>query len=148
MTDLPVSERLIELIERNADELTRAYIVDIKSHTAMPTYRGWNEKEVYDRAFVVYSQLGKWISRSSTKDEVREYWTSLGRERRREGFALSEVVRAIHLVRKQLWNKIQSEGLLDNALDLLLAMELFDHVTAFFDRAVLYTVCGYETEKP
>jgi hypothetical protein len=147
MKDFPVSERLVNLIERSADELTRNYMRDVKSHTAMPTYRGWNEKEVYDRAFSVYSQLGKWISRTTTKDEIRAYWTDLGQERRREGFALAEIIQAIHLVRKQLWNKVQSEGFLDSAMDLLLAMELFDHVTQFFDRAVYFTVCGYEGQK-
>ena len=148
MKDLPVSERLVNLIEKSADELTRAHLQDIKSHTNMPTYQGWNEKEVYDRVFLVYSQLGKWISKTTTKEEIRDYWTSLGRERRREGFALAEVVHAIHLVRKQLWNKVETEGLLDSAMDLLLAMELFNHVTQFFDRAVFYTVCGYEAQKP
>jgi len=148
MKDLPVSERLVRLIEKNADELTRSYIRDIKSQTHMPTYQGWNETEVYERAFVVYSQLGKWISQAATKEEVKDYWTDLGRQRRREGFALSEIVQAIHLVRKQLWKKIQSEGLLDNAVDLLLAMDLFDHVTLFFDRAVLNAVRGYESQKP
>ena len=148
MKDFPVSERLVRLIEKNADELTRSYIRDVKSQTHMPTYQGWNETEVYERAFVVYSQLGKWISQAATKDDVQDYWTDLGRQRRREGFALSEIIQAIHLVRKQLWKKIQSEGLLDNAVDLLLAMDLFDHVTLFFDRAVLYAVRGYEAQKP
>ena len=148
MKDLPVSERLVNLIEKSADELTRNYIKDIKTQTTMPTYRGWNEKESYNRAFAVYSQLGKWISKTTTKEQVRDYWTDLGRQRRLEGFALAEVIQAIHLVRKQLWRKIQSEGLLDSAMDLLLALELFNHVTVFFDRAVLYTVCGYEGQKP
>ncbi len=148
MKDLPVSERLVSLIEKSADELTRAHLRDIRKHTSMPTYQAWNEKEVYDRVYLVYSQLGKWISKTTTKEEIRDYWTSLGRERRREGFALAEVIQAIHLVRKQLWNKVESEGLLDSAMDLLMAMELFNHVTQFFDRAVFYTVCGYEGQKP
>ncbi|OGD30139.1 MAG: hypothetical protein A2Y56_09905 [Candidatus Aminicenantes bacterium RBG_13_63_10] len=73
------------------------------------------------------------------------FWTGLGRQRRQEGFALSEIIQAVHLVRKQLWRKIQSEGLLDNALDLLMAIDLYNHVIGFFDRAVLYAVQGYES---
>lgn len=146
MRDMAVSKKLVLLIENNADELTRNYLQDVMKHTSMPTYRSWNEGEVYKRAFVVYSQIGKWISRETTNEEVRDYWTGLGRQRREEGFALAEIVQAIHLIRKHLWLKIQSEGLLDNAMDLLLAMELYNHIVAFFDRAVLYTVKGYESK--
>jgi hypothetical protein len=145
MMDLPVSQRLVRLIETSAEDLTRSYLRDVKSLTSMPTYRSWNEAEVFQRAYTVYSQLGKWISRETTREEVRDYWTALGRQRRREGFALSEVIQAIHLVRKQLWEKVRSEGLLDSAMDLLMALELFNHVILFFDRAVFYTVRGFES---
>jgi hypothetical protein len=145
MMDLPVSQRLVRLIETSAEDLTRGYLRDVKSLTSMPTYQSWNEAEVFERAYKVYSQLGKWISRETTREEVRDYWTALGRQRRREGFALSEVIQAIHLVRKQLWEKVRSEGLLDSAMDLLMALELFNHVILFFDRAVFYTGRGYES---
>jgi len=145
MKEVPVYQKLVRLIEASADELTQGYLQDIKKQTAMPTYQGWNETEVYRRAFVVYSQLGKWIARDASQDEIMVFWTGLGRQRRQEGFALSEIIQAVHLVRKQLWRKIQSEGLLDNALDLLMAIDLYNHVIGFFDRAVLYAVQGYES---
>src|SRR5512137_2415450 len=109
MKEVPVYQKLVRLIEASAHELTQSYLQDVKKQTAMPTYQGWNEAEVCQRAYVVYSQLGKWISRDTSQDEMQVFWTGLGRQRREEGFALSEVVRAIHLVRKQLWRKIQSE---------------------------------------
>ncbi len=139
-----VSYKLVDLIERSADEITLNWLRDIKQNSGMPTYHAYDENLLYDRAFLVYSQLGKWISRETTKQEIAEHYESLGAERRREGFALSEVVQALIRTRRHLWLKIMSEGLMDNVLELNQAMELSNRVILFFDRAIYYTVLGYE----
>ncbi|MFO7865467.1 MAG: hypothetical protein R6V02_01460 [Candidatus Aminicenantes bacterium] len=139
-----VSHKLVNLIERSADEITLNWLRDIKQNSGMPTYHAYDENLLYDRAFRVYSQLGKWISRETTKQEIAEHYESLGAERRREGFALSEVVQALIRTRRHLWLKIMSEGLMDNVLELNQAMELSNRVILFFDRAIYYTVLGYE----
>ena len=141
--DVPVSRRLVDLIERNADELTRNYVGDVKKNTSLPTYRVFDEKELYKRAHRVYSQLGKWISQETSKEEIKAYWVALGRQRRQEGFPLPEIILTLSILRRHLWLKVQSEGLLDTALDLYQAMELNNRVVTFFDRAVYYASCGY-----
>ncbi len=141
----PVSQKLVSLIEQNAHDLTMSYLKDVKQETSMPTYRAYDEAELYKRAHRVYSQLGLWISQEATKAETKDYWTELGRQRREEGFALSEIIRSLHLIRRHLWLKVQDEGLLDTALDLYQAMELHNRVMVFFDRAVYYAAVGFET---
>ena len=140
-----VSQKLVDLIEKNADELTLNWLRDIKQHTGTPTYHTYDENELYDRAFRVYSQLGKWISRETTKEEIAAHYKALGAERRREGFALSEVIQALICTRRHLWLKILGEGLIDNVLELNQAMELNNRVVLFFDRAVYYTILGFES---
>jgi hypothetical protein len=141
--DAPVSQRLVDLIERNADELTSHYVEDVKRNVRLPTYRVFDEKELYKRAHRVYSQLGKWISQETSKEEIKSYWVSLGKQRREEGFPLPEIILTLSILRRHLWMKVQSEGLLDTALDLYQAMELNNRVVTFFDRAVYYAACGY-----
>lgn len=143
----PVSRKLVDLIERHADELTSRWLQDVKRHIGTPTYRGYDEKELYNRAYRVYSQLGKWLSQETTKEEIKDYWTSLGQQRRKEGFALSEIVQSLILIRRHLWLKVQSEGLLDTVLDLYQAMELHNRVMVFFDHAIYYAALGYEMKK-
>lgn len=140
----PASRKLVELIEKSADELTRRYLSDVQQHPRLGAYRGFDQKEIFGRAFRVYSQLGKWISQETTPEEVKGYWTALGKRRREEGFPLSEIILSLSLLRRRLWQKVQSEGLLDSALDLFQAMELHNRVVLFFDRAVYYAVIGYE----
>jgi len=142
-----VSQKLVNLIERNAAELTNSWLADIGKDPNTLTYRHFSPKAVYERAFRVYSQLGKWISHETSKDEVARDYRALGEERRREGFALSEVIQALILIRRNLWRKIMEEGLLDSTYDLYQAIELNNRVSLFFDRAIFYTACGYEQKE-
>jgi hypothetical protein len=142
--ETPASRKLVDLIERNADELTTSYVLSIQQDRRMPKYQAFNQKEVFHRAYRVYSQLGKWISRETTKDEMRNYWTDLGRQRKKEGFPLSEIVLSLCHIRWVLWEKVQSEGLMDTALDLYQAMDLHHRVVLFFDRAIYYAAVGHE----
>jgi len=152
MTDMPedvffetaASRKLVDLIERSADELTTAYVQDIRRDPRMPSYQGFDQREIYKRAYLVYSQLGKWISRETTKEEMRNYWRALGRQRRREGFPFSEIVLSLCHIRRLLWDKVQTAGLLDTALELYQAIDLHHRVIVFFDRAVYYAALGFE----
>lgn len=144
ITNLYECQRLVDLIEQNADELTRNFMRDVRIHAATPTYHTWDENELYERAYNVYSQLGKWISRETSKEEIAQHYRELGVQRRKEGFSLSEVILAIIKTRRHLWLKILGEGLLDTVLDHSQAMELNNRVILFFDRAIYYTILGYE----
>jgi hypothetical protein len=134
----------VNLIERHAGNLSENLIRDLRRHAATPTYHTYDEKELYDRAFNVYSNLGKWISEETTKEDIARHYMALGAQRREEGFVLSEVIQALIMARSHIWLKVQSEGFLDTMLDLNQAMELSNRVVLFFDRAIYYTALGYE----
>jgi hypothetical protein len=142
--DSSVSRKLVDLIERSAHDLTMRCLDDMQNHPCCPTYRTYNRDELYKRIYEVYRRLGKWISRRTTKDEIAAHYTALGRQRRGEGFALSEVIMALILIRRRMWLKVLSEGFIDSALDLNLALELSNRVILFFDRASYYASLGYE----
>ena len=134
----------MNLIERHADELSKNLVRDLRQHAATPTYHTYDEKELNDRAFNVYSNLGKWIASETTKKEIARHYIALGAQRKEEGFVLSEVIQALIIARRHIWLKVQSEGFLDTILDLNQAMELSNRVVLFFDRAIYYTTVGYE----
>jgi hypothetical protein len=139
-----ISEKLVRLIEDNADTLTKSWLSDVRKNPTTPTYQIFPEEKLYQRAHFVYSQLGHWISRETGKGEVRSYYVKLGEERFKEGFALYEVVSAIILLKRHLWLHILSDGQLSTAFELYQSLELNNRVVLFFDRAVYYTIIGYE----
>ncbi len=139
-----ISEKLVSLIEDNADTLTKNWIGDVRHNPTTPTYQTFPEDKLYQRAHFIYSQLGHWISRETSKGEVRNYYVKLGEERFNEGFALYEVVSAIILLKRHLWLHILSDGQLSTAFELYQSLELNNRVVLFFDRAVYYAIIGYE----
>jgi hypothetical protein len=143
-SETPASRRLVDLVERNAHELTAFYVESVNRDPRMPRYRGFDQNEIFARAYRVYSQLGRWISRETTREEMASYWTDLGRQRRREGFPFSEIVLSLCHIRRLLWEKVQTEGLMDTALDLYQAIDLHNRVVLFFDRAIYFSAVGYE----
>jgi hypothetical protein len=139
-----ISKTLVELIERNADSLTREWLADVQKHPDTPTYHNFAPDELYKRCFKVYSQLETWLSSETSKEDIAANYTELGKTRQSEGFALSEVIQALILIRRRLWLKILSEGFLDSAMEYRRALELNNRVILFFDRAIFYTALGYE----
>jgi hypothetical protein len=142
---MTVSQKLVDLIERNAADLSGRWLELVKKHPSTRSYHTYDESELYERAFSVYSQLGKWLSDSTTREEVERIYTAMGAQRRKEGFKLSEVMQALIITRRVLWVKIEHDGLLDSALDLMQALQLNNRTILFFDRAMIYAAQGYET---
>lgn len=138
-----VAHRLVELIEHNAGELARDWLDDVSENLKLPSYHRFDKKELFDRAYEVYSHLGKWIAWETGRDEVAEQYIAHGAQRRRQGFELAEVIQALILMRVHLWRKVLSDGLLDTAYELNQAIELNIQVVRYFDRAIYFTIVGY-----
>jgi hypothetical protein len=145
--DIHISGRLVDIIELHAEDITKALIEDVRQHSSTPTYHTYDEQELFNRAFRVYSHLGEWISREKSKEEIADHYKALGSQRREEGFSLSEVIQALIMARRHIWLKIMSEGFMDTALDMNKAMDLNNRVVLFFDRAIYYTSLGYEQKE-
>ena len=144
----PVCQKLVDLIETHAEELATNLLQDLLKNEKTPTYRTINISEVYERSYNVYRNLGRWISFETNEKEITDHYNQLGTRRRGEGFALSEVIHALILTRRNLWRKIQFEGLLDNIFDMTQAMDLNSRVLLYFDRAIFHTALGYEQGSP
>ena len=140
-----LSAKLVELIERNADQLTERWLDAVRTDECTPTYHTYDRERLHGRAFSVYSQLGRWLADDASQDEITRIYTALGVQRHREGFKLSEVLHALILTRRVLWTKVQIDGLLDTALDLNQALQLRNQTIRFFDRAMVCTAQGYES---
>ena len=139
-----ISQALVHLIETHADELTRRWMKIVRVHPDTQTYRTFSDDKLCQRAFEVYSRLGRWVGSEAHHAEVEESYTALGAERFREGFRLSEVIAALWLTKRELWGFVLERGLLDSAVQLYQTLELYNSVVAYFDRAAFYTARGYE----
>ncbi len=135
--------KLVALIEGHADELTARVIQKLQEDPRTSEYRRFDASELDARARSVYANLGDWLGATS-EDEVEAEYFRLGEIRREEGVPLSQVVMALLLTRRNLWQFVDSQGA-DSMLELRQQLDLELLVVRFFDRAIHHTVRGYES---
>ena len=123
--------------------LTRGLIDDLLSNNRTPHYHHLTREELHYRTYDVYRNLGRWLS-NETEAAIESSYTHLGKKRFAEGIPLREIVYSLFLVKHHLQEYIQLSGMIDSAVDLHGDRELHRFVGRFFDKAVYYTVCGFE----
>ena len=139
-----ISQSLVELIEKNADNLTKEWLRDVRQNSNTPFYHTYDEDRLYQRAFDMYKRLGQFLSVQTPKEQITKYYRKYGQDRCQEGFPLSQLIYSFILIRRHLWLFVLHEGFFDTAYELLRSMELNNRVILFFDRVMLSMMQGYE----
>jgi len=121
-------------------------MADIRKHPGAKTYRSLDEAKLYGSVYEIYSEFNHFMSEETDREAIERVYTALGRQRREEGFSLSEVIQALIIARRHVWLLVDSEGFLDTALDLRNAIDLVNRSILFFDRAIYFTAVGYEAK--
>jgi hypothetical protein len=144
-----LAARLVRRIEDHAEELTRAVLNDLGSNPRTPAYHRLSLEELHDRVYDVYHHLGRTLGEES-EAAIEASYAELGRRRFGEGIPLHEVVYALILTKYHLRDYIRASGIVDSAVDLYQEEDLHIRVGRFFDKAVYFTVKGYEeaTQQP
>ncbi len=140
-----LSARLVQMIEDHAEQLTRGVVHDLQTNPRTTAYHKLSREELDRRAYDVYHNLGRWLSHK-TDEAIEASYSALGKMRSAEGIPLSEVVYALVLTKYHLRDYIRSVGLGVSAVELYQEQELHRLVGHFFDKAIYYTVRGYERE--
>ena len=135
-------EEMVKLIEDRADELTELMVRKVRESPRMAGYRRLGDDELGERARLVYANLGTWLEEGS-EGLVEEEYFRVGQRRCQERIPLSQLVWALLLTRRNLWQFIERQGR-DTLSDLQGALDLEIMVVRFFDRAILHAVRGYE----
>jgi len=139
-----LSQKFVELIEKNAEKLAREWLKDVRKNVHTPTYHTFDEDRLYQRAFNMYKNLGQWLNVQTPKEQTAKYYRKYGQDRCKEGFPLPELIYSLILFRRHLWLYILHSGFLDTAYELLRGLELNNRVILFFDRALHSVALGYE----
>ncbi len=140
-----LSDRLIRIIESNADEFAHSTVKKIRSSPRTESHRKVPDKDMYNRCYEVYHNLGRWLWEKSDQ-AVQARFNELGESRCEEDIPLADVLWALVLTKDRLLEYLGSYGLADSAIELYQQQELDKLIGHFFDRAVCYTAAGYERQ--
>ena len=139
------SIRLVKLIEAHSDKLAQGLMHSLQaSPRSSELLRKVPADELQHRAQEIYRNLGDWLV-NKTESEVEERYTGIGMRRARQGVPFCDFMWAIILTKEYLWEYLQSEGLLEEPVELLGELDLLRHLERFFDRATYFAAVGYES---
>ena len=138
-----ISIKLVKMIEEHAEQITQGLLKDIQTNPKTSSYQQFSVEEMHTRAYNVYKNLGEWLI-DTTGTKAQQRYLALGRQRFEEKIPVSQVIFALVLTKNHLLKYVKMFGLVDTALDLHRELELYSVVTEFFDKAIYYTVRGYE----
>ncbi|MCX7816252.1 MAG: NUDIX hydrolase [Syntrophales bacterium] len=139
-----LSDNLVEVIEHNAEIISRRWLKDILTNPSTVGYRKFDQSFLFAEMDRILSQFGRWLGGSYGDEDVRSYFTKWGRECRFQGVALSHVLSALSLVKKHIWEFALSQGMWEKTQDIYATLELDRRIVIFFDKASYYTARGYE----
>ena len=135
---------IVDLIEGNAVRLSREIEERIQTHPSTLSYRNIDATVLHNWVYDVCSRFSFWLSEDNEKGEVQQHYRNLGKERFRQNFALSEVISALYLTKRRLWEFIAVGREVDSTLGLNQIVEASFLLVRFFDHSVLHITEGYE----
>ena len=139
-----MSHRLVDFIEKNANGIAWSWIHDVTTNKTTPGYHARDRMVLLNTVLAVLSQISLWLGGDYSDFNIHDYYIGLGKEDRDGGFLLSEVLSAISLIRKHIWDTALSRGTWQKTIDLYMTFEFERRLIIFFDRAAYYTTRGYE----
>ena len=131
------------MIENHAEGLAQEVLNDLRSNPRTPSFHRLPADQLHRRFYDLYHNLGRWLGDQSDA-VVEAAYAPMGRARQGEGVPLSEVIYATILLKEHLRSYIRRTAAVDSAVELYQEAELNLMIGHFFDKALYYTVKGYE----
>jgi len=139
-----LSDKLVRLVEENAEVITNRWLEDVSSRKSTRYYSKVDPEYSFKRNEDVIRKLGSFLGGSYSNKEIKNFYRKLGQDRKEEGFQLSEVLSALSLSRKHIWEFAVSQGMWKKPIEIYMALELERRMMLFFDKAAFHIARGYE----
>ncbi len=140
-----LASRLVQLIESHSERLSEELLNKFFTTERCSDMLKVPPAELRSRSHEIYRNLSDWLL-AKTEPEIEARYLQIGRDRYRQGVALSHFICAINLTREHVHEFLRRETFSDNSLELFGHLELVRMLDQFFDKVVYYTAVGYERE--
>jgi len=139
-----LSDILVDVIKENVNIIADRWIKDVKTNKSTPTYHFISEKNLRKRFNDDTDHYVKWLTGNYKAEDMRQHYQTLGSTRRIEGFKQSELISALSLIRKYIWEFALSQGMWQKTIDIYRTLELERRMMLFFDKATYHACKGFE----
>jgi hypothetical protein len=97
------SLKLIDLVEKNAEEIARQWVADVQKNNRTLHYRNLPPEKLLPQGAEFYRQLRKLLMSSNTFEETEAYFLKYAEACYEEGIPLHEAIYALALMRRHMW---------------------------------------------
>jgi len=139
-----LTRRLVNIIIKNKEKIIEQWLEDVAVNPSTVEYHKVERTVLYNICDRILSQITLWLGGLHNVSRIRNFYTNLGRERKKSGFKISETLSALSLIRKHIWTFALAQDALQKNLELLMTFELQRRMTIFFDLATFYLTRGHE----
>lgn len=141
-----LTRRLVNNIVKKKEDIIYSWIEEVATSKSTAGYHKYDRKKLFNIADKIISQIILWLGGLYDINHLKAFYVKLGKERKREGFKVSETLSALSLVRKHIWDLAITQGVWHKSIDLYITFEMQRRMTIFFDLAIFYLTHGYEEE--
>lgn len=140
---------LVRIVQLHAEALVEDLVESLRGDPHVPYLRIVDDQELRERVVNVYRHCAEWAAAARVQslghnDQLERGYADLGRVRRTEEVPASQVVYALIRAKEHLIEFVRRNAGADSSLELYQESELEGMIHAFFDRAIYYTLRGYE----
>jgi 8-oxo-dGTP diphosphatase len=139
-----LTRRLLNVILKNKEKIIYQWMEEMTTSPTTAEYHNYESRKLYIICDKILSQITLWLSGLYDVNQMKSFYTKLGRERKKTDFKISEVLSALSLIRKHIWTFALAQDALQKNLELYMTFELQRRMTIFFDLATFYLTRGYE----
>ena len=136
--------KLVQYMKANGDRISEELINRIRSSDRCgELLRRVPAEEQKHYPLDIYRDLTDWLA-VEIDSLVECRYVNLGIQRARQGIPFSEVFWAACIARDYLWEYMQQECLLEEPVEFWGGVMLLHSLNQFFDRALYFTLVGYQ----
>jgi len=135
--------RLVRLIETHSQDLVCTLQQKINESSRCSAYRKVPAEELAEAVGDIYLHLGEWLL-GRTETDIQNRYQAIGARRAAQRVPLSQVIWCIALVKENLWEYLRREGSEEQITEIFGEIQILQLLEQFFDRAMYFSVIGYE----
>jgi hypothetical protein len=141
-----IDRALIDSLNLKSRDFSSKWVNQIKKTPQLLHYNEMSDEALIETGQQIYPLLARTLDRGLDKSMVGGFFVNLGKEKMRGGYPISEIIYAISLVQKVVFDFIMNDFAPDNQIRMYQSMGAFTKVADFFLLGSFYITKGFLEE--
>ncbi len=138
-----VFKGVMDVLTSKSEGIARIWVRKVRKAGNLKTYNSMSDDQLLEINVKVYKMLALWFEKEADKNKIGSFFVDLGKERRGQGFGVSEVAYAILLAQRSVLEYITNESMLDSSMALYNIVDITNQATDFFFLGSYYMMKGF-----